>query len=249
MDTLALLIDLHGDGDRQGPGGDEQTALAVALSGLGGKPNLHIADIGCGTGASTLMLAKTLDAHVLAVDFVPEFLDKLRISATRHGLNEKIETLEASMDELPLKPQSLDAIWSEGAIYNMGFESGIQAWRPFLKTGAILAVSELTWLTEQRPAELTDHWHREYPEVATAAEKMKILEMNGFSPLGYFALPTQCWLENYYRPLDARFDAFLERHDHSEQARELVAAEQQEIALYERYCEFFSYGYYIAKKV
>lgn len=33
----------------------------------------------------------------------------------------RIETLAASVDALPFEEQSFDAIWSEGAIYNIGF--------------------------------------------------------------------------------------------------------------------------------
>ena len=36
------------------------------------------------------------------------------------------------MDTLPFAAGSLDAIWSGGAIYNMGFESGVRQWRRFL---------------------------------------------------------------------------------------------------------------------
>ena len=50
MDELQLLIALHKDAVRQGPGGDVETRLAVTLSGLRGKRNLRIADIGCGSG-------------------------------------------------------------------------------------------------------------------------------------------------------------------------------------------------------
>jgi hypothetical protein len=46
-----------------------------------------------------------------------------------------------------------------------------------------------------------------------------------------------------------RFDAFLKRHGQSEQARAIVEAEQHEIALYEKYGEYYSYGVYVAKKV
>jgi precorrin-6B methylase 2 len=53
MDDLELLIDLHRHGQRQGPGGEEQTRLAVRLSGLGTAKDLRIADIGCGTGSSS----------------------------------------------------------------------------------------------------------------------------------------------------------------------------------------------------
>ena len=57
---LSLLVDLHKGGARQGPGSDAQTKLALDLSGLQEKQGpLKIADIGCGTGASTLVLARS----------------------------------------------------------------------------------------------------------------------------------------------------------------------------------------------
>lgn len=132
MDDLELLIDLHRNAFRQGPGGDDETRLAITLSGLSGAQGLKIADIGCGTGASTLVLAQELDAHVTAVDFSQDFLDRLDVAAKRTGKGERIKTLAASMDALPFEERSFDAIWSEGAIYNMGFESGIKDWRRFL---------------------------------------------------------------------------------------------------------------------
>lgn len=248
MDDFSLLIDLHREGPRQGPGGDDETRLAITLSGLKRNTRLNIADIGCGTGAATLVLAKELNAAVTAVDLLPDFLHDLDVAARRHQLGEKITTLRASMEALPFKEQSLDAIWSEGAIYNIGFTNGIKAWHRFLKPDGILAVSELTWLTAERPTELAQHWNREYPEVDTASMKMAVLEANGFSPIGFFALSEPCWLDNYYRPLQARFTPFLERHQHSAAAIAIVAAEQREIALYERYSAFVSYGYYLARR-
>lgn len=248
MDDLALLVDLHRDGERQGPGGDAETTLSVALSGLRGAAGLKIADIGCGTGSSTIALARTLDAEITAVDFLPEFLAVLDERAASAGVADRITTLAASMDALDFAPGSLDAIWSEEAIYNIGFENGARAWRRFLKPGGILAVSELTWLTRARPAALEAHWAREYAEVATASEKIAVLESHGYKLLGYFPLNAACWLENYYRPLQARFDAFLTRHD-SDAAREIVKAEQKEILLYEYNSPYVSYGYYIAQKL
>jgi cyclopropane fatty-acyl-phospholipid synthase-like methyltransferase len=248
MDDLQLLVDLHQDGARQGPGGDDETRLAVALSGLKGTANLKVADIGCGTGSSTFVLADELDARITAVDFLPAFLAKLEQTARHAGVADRITTLSASMEALPFAEAEFDAIWSEGAIYNMGFAAGIEAWRKFLKPGGVLAVSELTWLTNERPEELQAHWDEEYPEVATASAKMVILERLGFSPVGYLVLPEHCWIDNYYKPMQQRFPDFLARHGNSEAAGEIVAAEENEIGLYERHKAFVSYGYYIARK-
>ena len=248
MDEIDLLIDLHRKAARQGPGGEAETQLAITMSGLSDRRNLKIADIGCGTGGPTITLAKSLHADITAVDFLPDFLEELEQRSKVEGVSEQITTLAASMDALSFEPSSLDAIWSEGAIYNIGFEKGITNWRQFLKPGGILAVSELTWLSEKRPAELNDHWNREYPEVDTASAKIAQLEAHGYTPLGYFALPETCWLDNYYRPIQERFEDFLTNHDNSAAAQSIVKAEMLEISLYERFSTFVSYGYYVAQK-
>ena len=104
----------------------------------------------------------------------------------------------------------------------------------------------VTWLAHQRPGELNDYWMNEYPAISTASENLAALEVAGYSPVGYFNLPESCWLDHYYRPMQGRFAEFVERQDHSRAARQVVEAEQREIDLYERFSEFFGYGFYIA---
>jgi SAM-dependent methyltransferase len=248
MDDLKLLLDLHRPQARLGPGSDADTLRALALTGLEDRAGLRIADLGCGTGASALLLAERLNADIVAVDLFPAFLAELERRATLRPLRARLQTLAASMDDLPFEAGSLDAIWSEGAIYNLGFAAGIRALRPLLTAGGVLAVSELTWLGATRPAALQAHWDAEYPEVDRASAKLAVLEAEGFTPVGYFPLPPSSWLQGYYRPLQARFPAFLDAHGHSAAARELVAAEEREIALYEAHQEHVSYGFYVARR-
>ncbi len=249
MDDYKLLIDLHKRGHRQGPGGDAETELALNLALQDRGAPLKIADIGCGTGASTLLLARLLNKScITAVDFLQGFLDILNQKAESAGLADRISTLACSMDQLPFADEELDLIWSEGAIYNIGFEKGAAGWRRFLKPGGLLVASEITWITDSRPAELQEHWDREYPEIDMASGKIMILEKHGYSPIGYFVLPDHCWLEHYYRPMQSGFHDFLNRNGHSEEARAIVAAEQQEIDLYERHKAHVGYGFYVAKK-
>jgi SAM-dependent methyltransferase len=248
MDEIALLLDLHRDTPRQGPGSEVETRRAIELSGLTNRKGLRIADVGCGSGASTEVLAENLDARIVAVDLLPPFLERLRRNSRALGCSDRIETVAAPMDALPFGEASLDAIWSEGAVYNMGFARGVRDWRRFLKPGGILAVTEIVWRTGQRPRELQDHWESVYPEVDRASTKMAVLEDSGFSPLAYFTLPDRCWLDNYYRPLQERFAAFLSRNDHSPEAQAIVAAERKEIELYESFSRFFGYGFFIARR-
>jgi SAM-dependent methyltransferase len=246
--SMQLLVDLHISADRQGPGGAAETLLAAQLAGLTPQQSLRIADLGCGTGAAALTLAENLNASVTAVDAIPEFLTELEARAKVRGLGGRIQTLCASMDELPFPPGEFDVIWSEGAVYNIGFERGARLWAPLLKSGGILAVSELTWLTQERPVEIQEHWHKEYPGIATAPEKIEALHRVGLELVGSFALPRPCWTDNYYAPLLARLDGFLERADSSPEALEIAAAERREAELYERFGRFFGYFFFVFRK-
>ena len=248
MTDLQLLVDLHKGAKRQGPGGDLETRKAMGLALPGASEPLKIADIGCGTGASTMLLARELNAQVTAVDFLPEFIDVLKTRAESEGLINKINPIVGSMDKLPFDDEEYDVIWSEGAIYNIGFKKGVGDWRRYLKPGGFLVVSEITWTTSERPIELQNYWESEYPEIGTASSKISVLEKSGYSPAAYFILPDHCWIDNYYRPIQNSFPEFLSRNANSEEAQAIVEAEKKEISLYEEYKNYFSYGVYIAKK-
>lgn len=248
MDEFRLLVDLHKRAYRQGPGGDEETQKAIGLACIDRDGALRIADIGCGTGASTLVLARLLNANITAVDLFPDFLDVLATRAQSAGVAGKITPVCAAMDSLPFEAEEFDVIWSEGAIYNIGFQKGVADWKRYLKPGGVLVVSEISWITNTRPPELESHWHKEYPEIDTASSKIKVLEENGYSPIGYFVLPEHCWLDNYYEPMCSGFQDFLHRNGNSQQARAIIEAERHEIDLYKKYKAHFSYGVYIARK-
>ncbi|WP_445398977.1 class I SAM-dependent methyltransferase [Zobellella sp. An-6] len=248
VDAFQLLIDLHKGAWRQGPGGDAETEKAVDLACMDRNAPLKVADIGCGTGASTLTLARLLNANITAVDLLPDFLDVLAARARREGVAESITPLCASMDQLPFAEEEFDVIWSEGAIYNIGFKQGIADWQRYLKPGGLLVVSEMSWITQARPSEIQRYWENEYPEIDLVSSKIRALEECGYSPIGYFVLPEHCWLKNYYDPLRASFQGFLSRNGNSQDARAIVEAERKEIELYEKYKAYYGYGVYIARK-
>lgn len=249
MTELELLIDFHKDAERQGPGSTSETLKALDMMDIEQNKTIKAADIGCGSGAQTIVLAQNIEGEITAVDLFPEFLNKLKLKAEELGLEDKITTLEKPMEDLPFTEEEFDIIWSEGAVYIMGFEAGIKSWKKYIKPGGYLAVSEITWLTNSRPKEIEEHWNNEYPEIDTASNKIRILEENDFSPLGYFVLAESSWLDNYYKPMEERFAEFLKKHDNSEAAAEFVEAEKAEIKMYKKYKDYLSYGFYIAKKL
>lgn len=248
MSELDVIIDLHINSERQGPGSPEETLKALDFINLSKGENLKVADIGCGSGGQTITLAQHINGRITAVDLLPMFLDELNEKAEAAGVHKKIETLEHSMDNLPFDKEAFDIIWSEGAIYNIGFEAGIKKWKDYLKPGGYLSVTEMTWITDKRPKEIKDYWKSEYVEVDTASNKINILEENGYTLAGYFYLAEDSWIENYYKPMESRFSSLLECHNHSELSKKIVKEHEEEIAMYLKFKEYYSYGFYIARK-
>lgn len=248
MTELELIIDLHRKSERQGPGSENDTLRALDLLNLPTDQILKVADIGCGSGGQTISLAKNLNGQITAIDLFPAFLDELNEKSQQLGLTDKIVTLEKSMEHLPFRKNEFDLIWSEGAIYNIGFENGLKKWKDYLKVGGYLAVSEITWITQSRPKEIEEFWKAEYPEIDTASNKIKQLENNGYTLVGYFYLCQDSWIETYYKPMQARFQHFLKRNNNSELSKKVVEDSQAEIDLYQRFKDYYSYGFYIARK-
>lgn len=249
MDEMELMMQLHRNNKRQGPGSDESTNLAIILSKINLEKSYKIADIGCGTGAQTISLAKKLKGEIIAVDLFKEFLEKLKENSKKENLLSKIKTLPASMDNLPFEKEEFDIIWSEGAVYNIGFKNGINYWKGFLKPGGILAISELSWITDSRPKELDNFWNGEYSEMDTVSGKIRVLEESGYKILGYFILDDNCWLDNYYNPLLNSHKDFIQEFGNNQISRMIVERDIQEVDLYRRYKDYYSYGFYISQKL
>jgi SAM-dependent methyltransferase len=243
-----LICEYFSTLERQGPGSPEVTLKALGFIdtlGTGSK----IADIGCGTGGQTMVLAEHAPGRITGIDLFALFIDIFNARSRERHLQHRVQGLVGSMDRLPFQHGELDLIWSEGAIYNIGFERGITEWRDFLKTGGFLAVSEASWFTEHRPDEIDRFWNKEYPEIDTISRKVEQMERAGYIPIATFVLPENCWTEHFYDPQVSAQEVFLSRHAGDKAARELVENQRHEAELYRKYKDYYGYVFYIGKKV
>lgn len=161
-----LICEFFSSMERQGPGSTDATLTALRFVDNLTDKSL-IADIGCGTGGQTMTLAKHIEGKITALDLFPDFINILNRNAKQLGMQDRVKGIVGSMDNLPFQNEELDLIWSEGAIYNIGFERGLNEWRKYLKTGGYLAISESSWFTDERPAEINDFWMNSYAEIDT----------------------------------------------------------------------------------
>lgn len=247
MEAIDYIVDFYLGTPRQGPGGASETKKALSLLPAI-QEQAAILDVGCGSGAQTIDLALNTGAHITAVDIFSAFLSELNEKCRSLHLESRITAKEASMDALSFPENSFDLIWSEGAIYNMGFAHGMQYLWKFLKPEGYIAVTEITWLTDERPAELHDYWVNCYQEIDTEQNKVKVIADSGYKLLANFVLPEYCWLENYYLPQKDKIKPFLEKHNYAPGAVTLMDEITEEIAMYEKYKAFYGYVFYIAQK-
>ena len=245
---IELLVRLHEGLPRLGPGNAESTRRALALcEHLPPAPD--ILDVGCGTGAQTLVLASETDGHIAATDLFPGFLAQLESSLQPRGLEGRVETRTADMNDLPFPDESFDLIWSEGAVYIMGFDEALAKWRPLVRPGGYLVVSEASWFRSDPPAKLEEFWGDNYPTMRSVKENLLAAQTLGWKPVGNFHLPVEAWTVDYYGPLKRRLPVFRETHAQDPDAQEVADMTEYEMDLLSSYSDFYGYEFYILRCV
>lgn len=236
--TVEPFFLVHSGLPREGPGSDKSTSQAIAL--LRPLPsNPRILDVGCGPGRQSLVLARQLGGLVTAIDIHQPYLDRLRRDADDQGL--AVETENLSMRALPFPPASFDLIWAEGSAYIIGLQESLRNWHPLLRAGGQAALTELTWLTPDPPAEAARFWAEAYPAMSTVEQNVHKIQSAGYHVRHHFALPESDWWEEYLRPLQAR----MERLRDDTALATVLEQTRREMDAVSRWGSTFGYVFYI----
>ena len=242
-----IFWEVHQGLPRQGPGADEHTRRAFrAIGGLPADP--VVVDVGCGPGMQTLELARLVQSPVIAFDAHEPFLQELRQRATAEGLADLVDARAGDMGDLPLSARSVDLLWSEGAIYIIGFEPGLTVWRPLLKPEGAVAVTEATWLKGGAPDELRRFWNDAYPAMTDRDGNVRTVERCGYRLLQQFTLPAEAWWTHYYDPLSTRVADLRTRYAGDADALAGLDEEMQEIDLFRKYHDYYGYVFYVMRR-
>ncbi|CAM5648196.1 SAM-dependent methyltransferase OS=Streptomyces viridochromogenes OX=1938 GN=ACM01_02700 PE=4 SV=1 [Streptomyces viridochromogenes] len=137
----------------------EHTASITAWLPLQTIPH-HIVDLGCGTGAGTFaLLDRFPDAHVTAVDASAEHLQRLRTKACALGVEERVRTVQADLDQAAWPDLgSPDLVWASASMHHMARPNhALRTVHDALAPGSLFAVVELAghprFLPADAPAE------------------------------------------------------------------------------------------------
>ncbi|MEG8280438.1 class I SAM-dependent methyltransferase [Streptomyces sp. AHA2] len=147
----------HGHRHEHGPDGQadildldaevlaEHTAAITAWLPLKTDPH-DIVDLGCGTGAGTFaLLDRFPDSHVTAVDASAEHLQRLRARARLLGVQERVHTVQADLDEAAWPDLgSPDLVWASASMHHMARPGRtLRTVHDTLAPGGMFAVVEL----------------------------------------------------------------------------------------------------------
>jgi ubiquinone/menaquinone biosynthesis C-methylase UbiE len=245
---VSLFWELHSGLPREGPGADGTTRKAAEKI-----PRLpdgsRVLDVGCGPGAQTLVLAREFpQAHITAVDRHAPFLNDLKRRARLSEVSSRIASLQGDMRALPFSGNRFDLIWSEGAIYVMGFEAGLRSWRPLLKENGCVAVTEISWLTGEPPDGPREVWSRTYPAMATIASNCSMAQAAGYEILDHFTIPERDWWTDYYEPLEMKMQALRAKYADKGDALAFLDEEHKEIDLLRQHSSCYGNVFYLLKK-
>jgi SAM-dependent methyltransferase len=209
----------------------------------------RLLDVGCGPGTPTIDLATASSASVTALDNHRPYLERLRERAQAAGVSRRIQTVQASMFSLPFRQDTFDLIWSEGAIFILGFERGLEEWRALLRPGGRLAVTHLSWLTPDIPREPLSFWSRNYPAIRSVDDNLGIATRSGFEPIEVFTLPESAWWDDYYRPMEARLAVLRPQYRDDAEALAVIDSSAEQIDLYRRFSRCYGYVFYVLRKI
>ena len=232
---------------RQGPGLNESTRKAFNFikSQLPSQP--EILDIGCGKGVQTLELAHISKGRITAADNHQPFLDHLEKEAIKSGLSKKISCLNANMAQLPFNSHTYDVIWSEGAVFIIGIMEGLKQWKKFLKKGGFLILSDLVWLKDERPDELTHHFKNEGIVVFSIDQILEVANQEGYTLIDHFTLPNKGWLEMYIMPLQKTIATLRDKYVDNTEALDTIQSLEYENQLVKKYLDYCGYEFFIWK--
>ncbi|RPJ33637.1 MAG: class I SAM-dependent methyltransferase [Planctomycetaceae bacterium] len=207
----------------------------------------RILDVGCGNGAQTIELAKHTPGMILAIDNHQPCLDELQRRAGAAGVWSKIRLSLRDMRTLTADDGPFDLVWSEGALFVMGFREGVAACRSLLAPGGGLAVSELCWLRSDPPAECREFFAGGYPAMTDISANLAAIRGCGCDVIEHFTQPESAWWEPYYLPLQDRLHMLRDKYAADSERLSMLESIQKEIDIYRRYSAYYGNVFFVMR--
>jgi SAM-dependent methyltransferase len=186
----------------------------------------RILDIGCGSGLSTIALARLSGGEVVGIDTDEPSLRRLRQRTEEAGVGGRVVAVHASLYDADFGGEEFDVLWEEGVLHLLDPASSVPACYRLLEAGGSLVMHE------------TVAWFEGIRERLPAF---------GFGVTGQLLLPGRCWWTDYYAPLESRIRTLREGRGNRLRTPGL-ARYDREIAMVKADPDRFDSGFFIVHK-
>jgi len=188
----------------------------------------HILDVGCGSGVPTIELAKLSNGQITGLDTNQSSLEKLGKKIRKLKLSNRVKIIKCSILKMDFPDESFNIIWSEGAIYAIGFEKGLKKWRSLLKTNGFLIVHD---------------------ESKNTGDKLRIIPKCGYKLLGHFSLSENVWWLKYYNPLEKKIQELRKKYMADAELLKVLDKKQRDIDTFKKNQKSYSSVFFIMQKI
>jgi ubiquinone/menaquinone biosynthesis C-methylase UbiE len=149
---FAAVLEIEGE---LAAGLDRQalTACQAQLAEAGAAEVTRVADLGCGPGVTTSLLAEAFPAAtIVAVDSSPVMLRRAHERAVRSGFGERVEFCEMDLDGEIASLGAFDLVWVSMALHHAADEdAALRRVASLLREGGVLCLLERAAPMVMRP--------------------------------------------------------------------------------------------------
>lgn len=189
--------------------------------------NPCVLDVGCGSGESTLALARLIKSKIIGMDIDHSALSKFKEKLENRAMEDMIQVIEGSFIDNKFPDKIFDLVWAEGVFHIIGYDKSLKESSRILKDGGTLVALDTTKV-------ITKH--------------LKHLKNHGFEVLDKVVWKEGAWWTDYYQPMEQKLKELREAGIDPALFQHLIDREH-EIAMVKRNPTEFDCAHYIYKKI
>ncbi len=152
------------------------------------------------------------------------------------------------MFEMDFDDNTFNVIWSEGALYFMGFQHGLTRCNHLLKNKGYFVVTEAVLFSPNIPKPLKKFWDEGYPDIKDLKTNIDLIQNEGFNLFFHFILPKSSWINNYFSPMEKKIQELKKKHHDNKTALQVFEECEKEIKIFHEYSDYFCYEFFIMQK-